>query len=96
MWYNMSMDLPNSSVVRINITIPRWLLTELKKEVADGGKSGFVSQAIEEKLIRKKREKSLKELTKLPATFTGIKSGKTYIAKMREDSDKERSSHLGP
>lgn len=89
------MDIIDSNVVRINITIPRWLLTELKREIPEGGKSGFVSEAIEEKLTHKKREKSLKELAKLPATFIDIKSGKTYIEKMRIDDGKNRDSHLG-
>lgn len=85
----------NAGVVRINVTVPRRLLSELEKEVPERGKSGFVSEAIEEKLARKKKEKALKELAKLPATFTNIKDGAEYIAREREREDKERSRDLG-
>lgn len=85
----------NSGVGRINITVPKRLLSELEKEVPERGKSSFVSEAIAEKLTRKKRDKALKELAKLPAAFTDIKDGAEYIAKEREKESKERSKFLG-
>lgn len=85
----------NTGVVRINITVPKKLLSELEKEVPDRGKSGFVASAIEEKLARERKEKALKELSKLPATFTNIGDGAKYIASEREKEDKDRSRILG-
>lgn len=89
------MDIISSGVARINITIPKKLLYELEKEVPNRGKSGFVAEAIDEKLTYKKRERALKELTKLPPAFTNIKDGATYIAKERAREDKERYLRLG-
>ena len=89
------MDIMNTGVVRINVTVPKRLLSELEKEVPERGKSGFVSKAIEEKLARKKKEKALEELAKLPATFTSIKDGAKYVASERERENNERSAHLG-
>lgn len=89
------MDVMNSGVVRINVTIPKRLISELEKEIPERGKSGFVAKAIEEKLAKKKKEKALKELTKLPATFTNIGDGAKYIAGEREREDKKRSRYLG-
>lgn len=89
------MDIINAGVVRINVTIPKKLISELEKEVPERGKSGFVSQAIEEKLARNKKERALRELAKLPATFTNIRDGAEYIASERAKEDKERSVRLG-
>ncbi len=89
------MDTINVGVVRINVTIPKRLISELEKEVPKRKKSGFVSKAIEEKLARKKKERALRELANLPATFTNIKDGADYIASGRGKEDKERSMRLG-
>ncbi len=84
------MDTTNMGVVRVNITIPKALFSELKKEVPARGKSGFVAEAIEEKLARSKREIALKELAKLPPTFAKVKNGAVYIEKVRSEEDEER------
>lgn len=89
------MNTTNVGVVRVNITIPKGLLSELEKEVPKRGKSGFVAEAIEEKLTRKKRESALSELAKLPSTFINIKNGSKYIAKVRSQEDDERTVRLG-
>lgn len=89
------MDIINIGVARINVTVPKRILSDLEKEVPERGKSGFISKAIEEKLARKKKEKTLRELTKLPATFINIKDGAKYITGEREKEDKERSRYLG-
>jgi len=73
------MNTTNIGVVRVNITLPKVLLAELEKEVPVRGKSSFVADAIEEKLVQKKREMALKELMKLPPTFVGVKNAATYI-----------------
>lgn len=88
------MNSTNMGVVRINITLPRALLSELVKEVPVRGKSGFVASAIEEKLARRKRETALKKLAKLPPTFIEVKDAAAYIEKTRAKEDKERTSRL--
>ncbi|MDO8657919.1 MAG: hypothetical protein Q7K55_04215 [Candidatus Levybacteria bacterium] len=82
------------SVVRINITVPEYILKELEKEVPERGKSSFVAGAIEEKLARKKREKALEELLGAPASFTKIKDSAVYIRKTRR-LDNKRLKRLG-
>lgn len=89
------MNTTNANVARVNITVPKWLLSELEKEVPKRGKSGFVTEAIEEKLTRRKREKALTELAKLPPTFVDIKDGAEYIAKERVKEDNARTARLG-
>ncbi len=84
----------NTHVTRINITIPKKLVVELEKTVPNRGKSSFISEAIEEKLIRERRREALNDLAKLPATFNNIKDSAKYIAKMRSDDDKKRSKEL--
>jgi hypothetical protein len=86
--------MSTASTVRINITIPNRLITELEKEIPERGKSGFISEAIEEKLIREKRKRALKRLANLPPTFRNIPSGKEYIETERITEDKERSLRL--
>lgn len=89
------MDISNSTTIRINITVPKWLIGELDREVQVRGKSSFISKAIEEKLILKKREKALKELASLPPTFKNISDGKEYINKARKEEDLVRSRQIG-
>jgi len=84
-----------TGTVRINITVPKRLLSELEKEVPERGKSSFVSEAIKDKLSREKKEKALKELAKLPPTFINIKDGAAYIVEERALEDKERRVRLG-
>ncbi len=92
----MYMNITSTGAVRINITVPGRLLSELKKEVPERGKSSFISEAIVEKLARKRRENALKEIAKLPVSFTNIKEDSAeYIANERVKEDSERSVHLG-
>lgn len=86
--------MTNMNVVRVNITIPKVLLSELEREVPARGKSCFVAEAIEEKLAREKRKMALRELAKLPPTFMKVKDGAVYIEETRVKEDEERTSHL--
>ena len=88
------MNTANMGVVRVNITLPKGLLSELERKVPLRGKSSFVADAIEEKLVREKREMALKELAKLPPTFMGVKDAAVYIEEERANEDKERMTHL--
>ena len=86
--------LNNTTVVRINITIPKELVYELEKEVPERGKSSFISLAIEEKLIRERRIDALKKLSTLPPAFKDIKNSAEFVEKMRATDDKNRSKEL--
>ena len=83
-----------NNVVRINITIPVNILNELEEFASPRGKSGFVAQAVEEKLRREKREEALKRQAKMSDAFPQIKDGAEYIAKTRKKEDKERGKRL--
>lgn len=90
------MNIPNTTnTIRINITIPKNILSALEKEVPMRKKSGFISEAIEEKIARDRQKKALKDLAGLPPTFKNISDGKEYIDKIRRKEDEERSKRLG-
>ncbi|HSW97965.1 MAG TPA: hypothetical protein VLF89_09130 [Candidatus Saccharimonadales bacterium] len=84
----------NTNVTRINITIPEQLNSKLEKKVAPRGKSQFISEAIEEKLIREERDIALKELRSSPPAFPEIKDGATYVRELRENDEERRKSTL--
>lgn len=91
------MDISNQDLntVRLNITVPKWLVRELESAVPKRGKSGFISKAIEESIARGKRDIALKKLEALPPTFKNIGSGKEFIGKTREKEDRIRNNRLG-
>lgn len=80
--------------IRVNITVPKDLISELEKEVPARGKSGFISEAIEEKLIRERREKAFKALTSLPPAFSEIKDAAVYVRRLRREDDRVREKSL--
>jgi hypothetical protein len=84
----------NTNVIRINITIPEQLVSKMEKKVPNRGKSQFISEAIEEKLIREDREIALKELRTSPPAFPEIKDGAAYVKKLRENDEKKRKEEL--
>jgi hypothetical protein len=83
-----------NNIIRINITIPERLVIKLEKKVPPRGKSQFISEAIEEKLIREEREMALEELRKSPPAFPGIKDGAAYVRKVRETDEEKRKTEL--
>jgi hypothetical protein len=90
------MNIPNTTnTVRINITIPKHILTVLEKELPLRKKSGFISEAIEEKIARDRQKKALKDLAGLPPTFKNISDGKKYIDQTRREENEERNKRLG-
>lgn len=84
----------NTTVVRINITIPKLLVSELEKETPKRGKSSFISTAIKEKLIRERRIVALNTLAQLPPTFRKIRSSTAYVANLRNTDDDKRTREL--
>lgn len=83
-----------SNYVRVNVSLPRDLVRELKEKVPARGISKFISEAASEKIEKAKRIKAFKELLELPATFTDIKDSAAYIRKMRH-LDEKRAKRLG-
>ena len=88
------MNIANTNTVRVNITIPEMIWSELEQEIPQRGKSAFITKAIEEKLRSQKREKALKKLASLPPAFVGINDATLYIREMRQEDDKKRNSKL--
>jgi len=88
------MNIPNANTIRVNITVPEMVWSELEQEIPQRGKSAFITKAIEEKLRSQKREKAFKKLSALPPSFVGISDGAAYIREMRKKDDKNRNSKL--
>lgn len=88
------MNTTTIGVVRVNITLPKVLLSELEKKVSTRGKSSFVADAIEEKLAREKKEMALRELAEFPPTFMNVKDAAAYIEETRAKEDEERIAQL--
>ena len=83
-----------SNYVRVNISLPRDLVKELKEKVPSRGMSKFISDAAREKIVEKERIKAFKELLEAPPAFTHIKDSVSYIRKMRR-LDEKRMKRLG-
>lgn len=77
-----------SNYIRINVSLPRDLVKELKKKVASRGMSKFISDAAREKVKKEKRDRAFKELLEGPPAFTEIKDSALYIRKMRHLDEK--------
>jgi hypothetical protein len=73
---------------RINVSLPKTLLSELEKYVPSGRKSGFVADAVEKELAALKRKKALEEFAHLPPTFTDIDDSVAYVRSLRAESEK--------
>ncbi len=84
----------NTNVIRINITVPERLVSKLEKKVPNRGKSQFISEAIEEKLIREEREIALTALRKSPPAFLKIKDASAYVRNLRETDEEKRKIEL--
>lgn len=83
-----------SNFVRVNISLPRELLKELKEKVPFRGISRFLSDAARDKIEEEERDKAFKELLEAPPAFTHIKDSVSYIRKMRR-LDEKRMRRLG-
>lgn len=80
-----------SSYVRINITLPRGLVKELKEKIPSRGLSKFLADAAEEKVEEEEREKAFKELLEAPPAFTFLKgknAAVNWVRKLRSADEK--------
>ncbi len=84
----------NGNTVRINISLPSALVKDLKKRTNPRGLSKFLAEAAEEKMMKERREKALRELLAGPPAFTEIKDSVAYVRKMRR-LDEKRLKRLG-
>lgn len=84
----------NGNVVRINVSLPSGLVRDLKKRTRTREFSKFIAEAAEEKLLKERREKALKELLEAPPTFTNIKDSAEWVRKTRR-LDEKRLKRLG-
>lgn len=83
-----------SSYVRINITLPRGLVKELKEKIPSRGLSKFLADAAEEKVEELTREEALKELLAAPPAFPHIKDSVKWVRDLRR-RDLKRLKRLG-
>lgn len=80
-----------SNFVRINISLPRDLVKELKEKVPSRGISRFLSDAAKEKIEEQEREKAFKELLEAPPAFTflrGKNAAVNWVRKSRKEDEK--------
>ena len=83
-----------TNVVRVNISLPKDLVKEIKKHVPSRGMSKFIAETAKKKIEELEREKALKELLDAPPAFAKIKDSVAYVRKMRR-LDEKRMKRLG-
>ena len=81
-----------NNYTRITITMPNDLIAHLKRNSANISK--YISDTINERMIRERKERAWKELVAGPATFTTIADPVAYIEELRA-GDEERMTRLG-
>lgn len=77
-----------ANTVRVNVSLPGDLLSDLKKTVPPRGISRFLAKAAEEKMERMEKEEALAELLAAPPSFRKIKNASAYIRKLRRLEEK--------
>ena len=81
------------TVVRVNVTIPKGIIEDVKRLDAKRSISKFASEAMSEKLAREKRERALNAILAGPPTFTDIEDSTAYVRALRTE-DRERDKRL--
>lgn len=82
------MQAITSNTIRVNISMPKRLLSELEQYVPSGRKSGFIADAVEKELKAMKQKQALETFAKLPPTFTDIDDSVAYKRSLRAESEK--------
>ena len=80
--------------VRVNLTIPKALIQDMKKMDKKINMSKFTSDALREKLARAKREKAFKEILAGPPSFTDIEDSAAYVRSLRAENE-NRAKRFG-
>lgn len=81
-----------TSVGRLNITLPAQTLAALEAIVPERRKSSFIAQAIEEKLERERWQTAFDRLSALPPTLTQISNPVEWVEELRREDE----YRLGP
>jgi len=80
-----------SNYVRVNISLPRDLVKELKEKVPSRGISRFLSEAAKEKIAEEEKEKAFKELLEAPPAFAFLKgknAAVNWVRNLRKEDEK--------
>ncbi len=80
-----------SNYIRVNVSLPRDLVKELKEKVPSRGVSRFLSEAAREKIEKEEREKAFKELMEAPPAFAFLKgknAAVNWVRKLRRVDEK--------
>jgi post-segregation antitoxin (ccd killing protein) len=77
---------------RVNLTIPKDIIEYLRRHTDNV--SGYISEAVRERIAREQREKALRELLAAKPTFTQVKDGTSYVEELRS-ADTKRDERLG-
>lgn len=80
-----------SNYVRVNVSLPRDLLRELKEKVPFRGISSFLSDAAREKIAEKEKIVAFKELLDAPPAFTFLKGKNAVVNWVRKSRRKDEN-----
>lgn len=83
-----------SNYVRINVSLPRDLIRELKERVPARGVSKFISEAATEKIESMTQEEAFEKLIAGPPAFPHIKNPVKWVKDLRK-GDLKRLKRLG-
>ena len=81
----------SSNYVRVNVSLPRDLVKELKEKVPARGISRFIADAAEDKIAEEERERAFRELLEAPPAFTFLKgknAAVNWVRKLRREDEK--------
>lgn len=82
----------HTEYIKVTLSIPKRIIDDLKDSTNNMSK--YVSEAIEEKRLKERREQAWQELLAAPPTHTEIDDPVQYIIDLRKGDD-ERMKRLG-
>ena len=80
--------------VRVNLTIPKSIIQDMKKMDEKINMSKFTSEALREKIARAKRKKAFNEILAGPPSFTDIDDSAAYVRSLRTENE-DRAKRFG-
>lgn len=83
-----------SNYVRMNISLPNYLVKEIKNTIPSRKISKFISEAATEKMERLRREEAFQQLLAGPPAFPQIKDSAKWVRELRRN-DLKRLKRLG-
>jgi hypothetical protein len=76
-----------ADIGRLNITLPKLTIAALEAAVSGRSKSGFIAQAIEEKLARHRWDAAFAKLQELLPTLTHIHDPVRWVEQLRREDE---------